>query len=107
MKRLSQMEDASKETRETIKRLAQEGKVEFAGDVSKISTVNPDFTITSVKLMSPAFTIAWETVSAGFGTTAFYVKNGELYCANECMGKKFLTSLMTKFIEMCTLEDEP
>jgi hypothetical protein len=106
--------DASNETRDTIKRFAQEGKVEFAGDVSNINLADPDFTVEKVELIGVhsddneiGFGLGWETVSAGFGTTEFYVKNGKLYCANECMGKKFLTSLMTKFVESCILEDEP
>ena len=46
------MDDAPQEVRDEIKRLAQEGKIEFAGDVTKINMADPDFTIENVELVA-------------------------------------------------------
>ena len=106
----NEMPETPQEARDAIVRLAREGKVEFAGDITKIKLHDLDFSIEKVELVGQgddcSFLLSWETVSAGFGTTRFYTKNGKLCCANECMGKQFLTSLMAKFVETCILEDE-
>jgi hypothetical protein len=63
----------------------------------------PDFTITSVKMtygkteVGRYINFDWETQSAGFGSTVFYLRdNGHVEIENECMSKKFIKSVLLK-----------
>lgn len=92
------------EDRKTIARLAREGKVKF--DSELVISDNPDFAVTSVKLIGAieledgfAFDLAWTTKSAGFGHTTFYNKKGKLYCDNETMSKDFVKAVMCKLVD--------
>lgn len=92
------------EEEKTIRRLAKEGKVKF--DSELVISDNPDFDITSVKLIGAtelkdglAFNLAWTTKSAGFGNTTFYTKKGKLYCDNEAMSKDFVKTVMCKLVD--------
>ena len=101
---------ATKKTRATIRKLAKAGKVVSDGDVSKIDPKNPDFTITEAKLSyawnqpgSCGFEVSWETVSAGFGKTMIYTKEGKLYCDNEAMNLLFLGSVLLRLLASAEL----
>lgn len=92
------------EDKETIRRLAKEGKIKFESEL--VISDNPDFAITSVKLIGAieledglAFDLAWTTKSAGFGHTTFYTKKGKLYCDNETMSKDFVKTVMCKLVD--------
>ena len=103
---------APKKVARKIRQLAKEGKVEFAGDVTKIKLRDPDFTITNVKLhcagknrhSDGSFLVQWETVSAGFGTTTFYIKKGKVHCDNETMSRNFLKTVLNKLVDDAILD---
>ncbi len=104
---------ASKKVVKKIRKLAKAGRVKFAGDVTKIKLQDPDFTIESVKLFCTgqnvhsegAFTVQWESKSAGFGLTTFYVKGGKIHCDNEAMSRDFLKTVLNKLVDEAILDD--
>jgi hypothetical protein len=115
----------SETERETIKRLAKEGKVELSsedeaalnrmtkpGIIYKVSS-EPDFTLRKVQLTGAteledggyAFDLAWQTESAGFGHICFWSKDSLLHCDNEAMGRDFLKKVVCKLVDDATLSD--
>jgi hypothetical protein len=85
-----------------------------------------DFTITFVEMTCGKteagrwINFDWETQSAGFGSTVFYVHtNGYVEIENECMGKNFIKSVLLacedetikkellELLDKAKLRDEP
>lgn len=66
----------------------------------------PNFEIVDigVEFANNAMRIKWSTKTAGFGTTTFYLDQGQLCCDNEAMSKNFLKTVMSKFIDIAKLE---
>lgn len=69
----------------------------------------PDFTITSVWLAEDyregLIDIGWQTKTAGFGHLSFKNVDGKIHCGNETMGKKFITSVLLKLVEVAILDE--
>jgi hypothetical protein len=95
------------------------GRVAFAPGVveaiNRMDLHDPDFTIVGIRLRcwgpdvrngGGGFRVEWDTVSAGFGSTAFYLKDGKLRCDNEGMGPVFLKSVLAALLERAELDDD-
>jgi hypothetical protein len=53
-----------------------------------------------------SFHISWACVGVGFGGFDFYVKDGKLHIANECMGKGFIKATLCAMVDAAELEDK-
>jgi hypothetical protein len=86
----------------------------FVESVNSMALENPDFTIVGIRLRcwgpnvrnGGGFRVEWDTVSAGFGSTAFYLKDGKLRCDNEGMGREFLKSVLVDLVDRAILDDD-
>ncbi len=62
-----------------------------------------------IDLSNLCLSFDWSVVKRGFGSYAFYEKDGKLMCMNECDDKekirKVLYSLVDKMLDVCELED--
>jgi hypothetical protein len=113
--------DASEAERQKIIRALEAGRVVIdpgaAEAIGRMDLHNPDFTPirTTIEFWGPwrkgergndgGLVIQWETVSAGCGRLAVRLKDGELQCDNQGMGKVFILSLFEHLIEQMELED--
>lgn len=74
---------------------------------SRAAMDNPKFV--SVKLSEdlPAggFILEWQAEKIGFGQITFYVKNKQLLCDTECMGRDFVKAAMLHFLENSVIYD--
>lgn len=51
-------------------------------------------------------TFKWTSKGVGFGEFSIYRgTNSELRCANECMSKDFIKSMLCKMVDDCELDD--
>jgi hypothetical protein len=107
-------EEAKEKAVEAIKA----GRVAFAPGVAeainRMDLHKPDFTITGTRLScwgkweqnDGGFEINWDTVSAGCGSTTFYLKDGKLRCDNEGCGPIFLKSVLAALLKSAELDDD-
>lgn len=68
----------------------------------------PDFTVVFVKprFYKGGLTVAWSTVSAGFGELNIYTdKDGQLCAATEGMDKDFCKAVLAKLIDSLKVDD--
>ena len=119
---MTEHEDASPEERERIKNACRDGRIvcESLDALDRVlhaahTGQKPDFTVTDVELAecwapstnnSGGFRVYWETVSAGFGETTFFLKGGKLHCDNEAMGRDFIKKVMAALVDQVELRDE-
>lgn len=65
----------------------------------------------NIDLTNLCLSFNWSVEKRGFGSYAFYEKDGKLMCMNECDDKekirKVLYCLVDKMLDICELEDEP
>jgi|TARA_B100000929_G_scaffold93329_3_gene73262 hypothetical protein len=101
-----------------VRQAIREGNVEWSPQwidaFSRMKLDDPDFTIRDITVNfwgqweenDGGMRISWSTESAGFGDCDFWIKDGKLRCGNERMGRKFILSVLQKFLEDCELDDE-
>jgi hypothetical protein len=69
-----------------------------------------DFTVTRARIVqywNGGFEVAWRTKSAGFGYLVVSMRNGKMHVDNECMSRKFVSSVMKKLVDEAKLKDPP
>lgn len=83
---------------EEIKRLAEEGKTQFMGDIERIVPTEPNWTV--IRAVSyNHFGVHWETTSAGFGECGFYFNDGKIHCDSEGLGRDFVRAVLNKLVD--------
>lgn len=82
----------------------------------KHSTTGIDFTVTHVECTrfwgpwannNGGIELSWQTESAGWGTTTFVRKGNKWECDNECMSRKFVMSVLKKWVDQMEFRDDP
>jgi hypothetical protein len=95
------------EARAAMLKAIELGNIRVANEeaLARIALTNPDFTLVSVEMTEGNLrnndgryvNFEWETVSAGFGNTLFAMYNdGRVEIDNECMGRKFIATVLEK-----------
>lgn len=103
------------EARAAMLKAIELGNVTVANEaaMARIALNNPDFTLVSVVMTDGDLRnkdgryvdFEWETVSAGFGNTLFALyDDGRVEIDNECMGKKFIASVLDKCEDVAVRE---
>ena len=86
----------------------EKSKLDSVDRMVKLFNKSPDdpedySRITSATFLSNHLTINWE--GPGYGTIAFYKKDGKLICDSETMSKDFIKKVLNKIVDDCELED--
>lgn len=78
-----------------------------AGIAESLRTGRFDFTVTAARIagagtndQGPWVEIAWETVSAGFGSLTFFTQDGKLRMDTEAMSRDFVREVLLKLIDV-------
>jgi len=50
---------------------------------------------------------SWTMDGVGFGELGFYMEDGVLKCANECMSKERIKKILCSMVDNAELNDEP
>lgn len=100
---------APPEVREAIKRCCEEGRVEFADDISLLNGPRGTLSIKEIVTWGPwrkehkgetlgndgGFEINWRRPGCGWGGATFHIEDGRWYCDDEFMGREFIKELAT------------
>ena len=90
----------------------KEDEQKFAEAATRILDGTPDYMLPTPdeQQMIPigcedAVSFSWGVPGRGFGQLIFYMKEGKLYCDNECMDKEFIKERLCKLVDNAELTE--